>query len=64
VSYKVKGQEVEIIVKDNGEGMPQEMVEKINKGLLIESTKINEHGIVLGQVIKVVKEMEVGGGGK
>jgi light-regulated signal transduction histidine kinase (bacteriophytochrome) len=30
VAYEVKGEEVEVIVKDNGVGMPKEKVEKIN----------------------------------
>jgi two-component sensor histidine kinase len=58
VSYEVKGEEVEIRVRDNGEGMPREMVGKINRGEVVESTKEKGHGIGMEQVIKTVKKME------
>ena len=58
VSYKVEGQEVEISIKDNGEGMPCEMVEKINRGMAVGTTKENGHGIGMEQILKVVRELE------
>ncbi|MDR2398926.1 MAG: PAS domain-containing protein, partial [Endomicrobium sp.] len=39
VTYKVIGEEVEIMVKDNGKGMPKEMAQKIEKGEEVGTTK-------------------------
>jgi hypothetical protein len=58
VSYEVKGEEVEIRVRDNGEGMPREMVEKINRGEAVRSTKEEGHGIGMEQIIKTIREMK------
>jgi two-component system sporulation sensor kinase B len=58
VSYEVKGEEVEIRVKDNGGVMPKEMVEKINKSAAVESTKEKGHGIGIGEIRRVVKELQ------
>jgi two-component sensor histidine kinase len=58
VSYKVKGEEVEIVVKDNGNGMPGSMVEKINRGEAVGTTKENGHGIGMEQILKTVRELE------
>jgi anti-sigma regulatory factor (Ser/Thr protein kinase) len=57
VSYELKGEKVEIMIKDNGKGMPREMVEKINEGKAIGTTKEKGHGIGMEQIIRIVKEM-------
>ncbi|MDR1417938.1 MAG: PAS domain-containing sensor histidine kinase [Endomicrobium sp.] len=57
VSYEVKGEEVEIRVKDNGNGMPKEMVEKLNNGEAVGSTREKGHGIGMEQIITTIKEM-------
>jgi hypothetical protein len=58
VSYKVKGEEVEVVVKDNGEGMSKDKVEKINMGEAVGTSKEMGHGIGMEQILKVVKELE------
>jgi signal transduction histidine kinase len=58
VSYEVKGEEVEVRVKDNGKGMPQYMVEKINRGEAVGTTREKGHGIGMEQIMKVVGEMK------
>ncbi|MDR2617027.1 MAG: HAMP domain-containing histidine kinase [Endomicrobium sp.] len=58
VLYKVKGEEVEVLVKDNGEGMPSGMVEKINRGMAVGTTKENGNGIGMEQILGTVKELE------
>ncbi|MDR2066662.1 MAG: GHKL domain-containing protein, partial [Endomicrobium sp.] len=58
VSYDVKGVEVEVIVKDNGEGMPQHMVEKINKGEAVGTTKEDGNGIGMEQILGTIKELK------
>ena len=64
VSYEVKGEEVEVIVKDNGVGMPKEKVEKINRGEAVGTSKEMGNGIGMEEILRVVKElkgkMEVG----
>ncbi|MDR3124602.1 MAG: ATP-binding protein [Endomicrobium sp.] len=45
VSDEVKGEEVEVIVKDNGVGMPKEKVEKINRGEAVGTSKEMGHGV-------------------
>jgi len=57
ISYEVKGEEVEIRVKDNGKGMPKEMAEKLMKGEEIETTKKEGHGIGTQQIISTIKAM-------
>jgi len=58
VSEKVKGEEVEIRVKDNGKGMSKEKAEKIKKGEGVGTTKKGGHGIGTQQIIKTVKAMK------
>jgi PAS domain S-box-containing protein len=57
ISYEVKGEEVEIRVKDNGKGMPKEMAEKLMKGEEIGTTKKEGHGIGTQQIISTIKAM-------
>jgi signal transduction histidine kinase len=57
VGYEVKGEEVEIRVKDNGKGMSKEMVEKIVKGQEIGTTKKGGHGIGTQQIMGTIKAM-------
>ncbi|MDR2644905.1 MAG: ATP-binding protein, partial [Endomicrobium sp.] len=57
VRYEEKGEEVEIRVKDNGKGMPKEMVEKLMKGEEIGTTKKEGHGIGTQQIISMIKAM-------
>ncbi|MDR1245080.1 MAG: HAMP domain-containing histidine kinase [Endomicrobium sp.] len=58
VRYEEKGEEVEIKVKDNGKGMPKEVAEKIERGEEVGTTKKEGHGIGMGQVMGVVREMK------
>jgi signal transduction histidine kinase len=58
VSYKVIGKEVDIRVTDNGIGMPKEMVEKINNGMTVGTTKEDGHGIGMEQILNTVEEMK------
>jgi signal transduction histidine kinase len=58
VSYEVKGEEVEIRVKDNGKGMSKKMSEKIKKGEEVGTTKKEGHGIGMQQIMDTVKEMK------
>jgi hypothetical protein len=50
VSYKVKGSNVEISVKDNGRGMSKDVVERIVNGRDRYTTKENGHGIGIQQI--------------
>jgi signal transduction histidine kinase len=60
VGYKVKEEEeiVEIRVKDNGKGMPKEMVEKLMKGEKIGTTKKDGYGIGTQQIMGTIKAMK------
>ncbi|MDR2437695.1 MAG: PAS domain-containing protein [Endomicrobium sp.] len=58
ISCEVKGKEVEIRVKDNGKGMPKEMVKKLEKWGEIGTTKSDGHGIGTQQIMGTVKAME------
>ncbi|MDR2067233.1 MAG: GHKL domain-containing protein, partial [Endomicrobium sp.] len=58
VSYEVKGEEVEVRITDNGEGMPQHMVEKINKGEAVGTTKEDGNGIGMEQILGTIKELK------
>ncbi|MDR2395089.1 MAG: GHKL domain-containing protein [Endomicrobium sp.] len=58
VSYKVIEDNVEVKIKDNGKGMPKEMVHKIMNKVRIEPRKENGHGIGLEHIIKTVEEMK------
>jgi nitrogen-specific signal transduction histidine kinase len=63
VGFSLKNQEgyddqfVEIYVKDNGKGMPQETVDKILNDIPVATTKAIGHGIGLQQIKKTVKQM-------
>ncbi|MDR2399347.1 MAG: hypothetical protein LBD61_02785, partial [Endomicrobium sp.] len=55
----VKEEEVEIIVKDTGYGMPQEMVEKLMKWEEeLGTTKEDGHGIGMQQIMGTIKRMK------
>jgi len=57
VGYEEKGEEVEIRVKDNGKGMSRCMVEKLERGEEVGTTKKEGNGIGMGQVMGVIREM-------
>jgi CheY-like chemotaxis protein len=44
-------------VKDNGQGMPKEMAEKIMRGEEVKTTKEDGHGIEMGQIMGTIKAM-------
>jgi PAS domain S-box-containing protein len=52
-----KGEEVEIIVKDNGQGMPKEMAEKLMREEEVGTTKEYGNGIGTQQVMSTIKSM-------
>jgi PAS domain S-box-containing protein len=52
-----KGEKVEIVVKDNGRGMAQEMAERLMKWEEIGTTKKEGHGIGTQQITGTVKAM-------
>ncbi|MDR2818301.1 MAG: hypothetical protein LBB37_02535, partial [Endomicrobium sp.] len=58
ISYEVKGEEVEIRVKDNGKGMPKEMAEKLMKGEKVGTSKKSGHGLGMEQVQSVLKAIK------
>ena len=58
VSYRLKGEEVEIRVKDNGKGMSKEMAEKLMKGEKVGTMKKGGHGIGTQQIISTIKGMK------
>jgi PAS domain S-box-containing protein len=57
IRYEEKGEEVELIVKDNGQGMPKEMAEKLVKGEEIGTTKKEGHGIGTQQIMGTIQGM-------
>ncbi|MDR0398474.1 MAG: HAMP domain-containing histidine kinase, partial [Endomicrobium sp.] len=57
VSYRIDGDYVEIRVKDNGKGMSRCMVEKLERGEEVGTTKKGGYGIGMGQVMGVIREM-------
>lgn len=48
---------VSIYVKDNGCGMPAEIIEKIKSGKIIQTTKNKGHGLGMKQIMKTVNDM-------
>jgi signal transduction histidine kinase len=58
VGYIVKGEEVEIRVKDNGKGMPMTTAEKLMKGEKIGTSKKSGHGLGMEQVRSVLKAIK------
>lgn len=48
---------ISVYVKDNGCGMPAEIVDKINNGAVIQTTKNKGHGLGMKQIIKTVNDM-------
>jgi signal transduction histidine kinase len=58
IMYKVKGEEVELVVKDNGKGISADIVEKITKGEEVWTTKKYGYGIGTKQIKRVIKELQ------
>ncbi|MDR0968240.1 MAG: GHKL domain-containing protein [Holosporaceae bacterium] len=54
ISFAVENGNVKILVKDDGKGMPKTLVDKINAGNAVNTTKETGHGIGLEQVISAV----------
>jgi phosphoglycerate-specific signal transduction histidine kinase len=50
LSTKLEDERIKIIIKDNGKGMSQEFVNKINSNISVGTTKKGGHGIGLGQI--------------
>ena len=57
IGFELKGQDVEIYVKDRGNGMPQKIVDSILSGVNVETTKETGHGIGLQQIKKTIEQM-------
>ncbi|MDR1551102.1 MAG: PAS domain-containing sensor histidine kinase [Holosporaceae bacterium] len=51
IFLKKESEHIKIIIKDNGRGMPNDFVNKINSRVLVGSTKKIGHGIGLSQVM-------------
>jgi signal transduction histidine kinase len=58
VSLKVKNDKVEVIVKDNGESMSKEILEKINNNNFTSISKMYGHGMGMQQVKRVIENMD------
>ncbi|MDR0678199.1 MAG: PAS domain-containing sensor histidine kinase [Holosporaceae bacterium] len=58
ISFSVEEQTVRIAVKDNGKGMPKEMVDKINHHFPVGTTKKNGHGLGFGQITNTIKRYD------
>ena len=58
VSLKSYDSFVELQIKDNGKGMPKEMVDKILKGNAVGTTKSDGHGIGMSQILGVISRYE------
>ena len=54
----VSDSRIQIIVEDNGSGMPDEVKEKILNNIAITAGKTNGHGIGFGQIRDTVKESD------
>ncbi|MDR2781317.1 MAG: GHKL domain-containing protein [Holosporaceae bacterium] len=54
ISLSADDQNVRIIVKDNGRGMPKSLVEKINQRIPVATTKKHGHGIGLVQIMNTL----------
>jgi sensor histidine kinase regulating citrate/malate metabolism len=57
IRYEEKGEEVELRVKDNEQGMPKGMAEKLIKGEEIVTTKKEGHGIGTQQIMGTIQGM-------
>jgi hypothetical protein len=57
LSYQVKGEKVEIRVKDNGMGMVKDEVDKLKRGI-IEASKENRRVIGMNQVMNTIRELK------
>ncbi|MDR2616718.1 MAG: HAMP domain-containing histidine kinase, partial [Endomicrobium sp.] len=57
-SRVLKDNKIEIIVKDNGKGMPKEMAENLMKMIPVGTTKEGGHGIGTEQIISTIKMMK------
>jgi nitrogen-specific signal transduction histidine kinase len=58
IETRVKDEKVEIRIKDNGKGMPKEVIERILSEEKVETTKERGHGLGLEQVRETVKELK------
>jgi hypothetical protein len=58
VSYAVKGDKVEIKIKDNGKGMPKEIAEKLMKGEKVGTSKKDGCGLGMEQAQSVLKAIK------
>jgi signal transduction histidine kinase len=56
--FMVKDRNVEISVKDNGKGMPKEMIDNILNDIHVGSTKEAGHGIGMEQIKATLKDMK------
>ncbi|MDR2765958.1 MAG: PAS domain-containing sensor histidine kinase [Holosporaceae bacterium] len=55
-SFRVNGKHVDIVIKDNGCGMPPDVIEKIKSGCgNVDSSKHNGRGLGLQQVFSAIK---------
>ncbi|GHU12785.1 hypothetical protein FACS189449_07100 [Alphaproteobacteria bacterium] len=57
VNFVEKDQQVEIHIKDNGKGMPKEMVNKILNDVSIGTTKTSGHGLGMQQIKDTLQKM-------
>ena len=58
LSLETNDSSIQLQIKDNGKGMPQEMVNKILKGNSVKTTKDNGHGIGMSQILGVISKYE------
>ncbi|GHT94837.1 hypothetical protein FACS1894122_11830 [Alphaproteobacteria bacterium] len=57
ISFMAKNQKVEISIKDNGKGMPKEMVDKFMSNVPVGTTKESGYGIGMQQVKNTLQQM-------
>ncbi|MDR0581100.1 MAG: PAS domain-containing sensor histidine kinase [Holosporaceae bacterium] len=55
VTTKLEDKNIKIIIKDNGKGMSNELVNRINNGMPVNTTKRGGHGIGLGQIANALE---------
>jgi PAS domain S-box-containing protein len=57
IGYILKENKLEVYVKDNGQGMPKKILEKIKTEQAVATTKANGHGLGFEQIMQTVKDM-------
>ncbi|MDR3253829.1 MAG: PAS domain-containing sensor histidine kinase [Endomicrobium sp.] len=57
IDFIIKEEKVEIKIKDNGKGIPKEMVNKIMNNIDVGTTKQGGHGIGMQQIKSTLKDM-------